>query len=90
MAADGADEENLKAAIFKKGEWGDMPIPLAMDYEMVAETLDTSTSTRFSSQVHPEVPGDTPLPSRVVRRPSTGANGLPRNHRRRSSLLQKP
>ena len=42
MAADRADEENLKAMGLGVGEWGDMPhmpIPLAMDYGMVAETL---------------------------------------------------
>ena len=42
MAADRADEENLKVTIFGAGEWGDMPIPLAMDYELVAETLGTA------------------------------------------------
>ena len=42
MAADRADEENLKTTSCKKGEWGDMPIPLAMDYGMDAETFDTA------------------------------------------------
>ena len=42
MAADRADEENLKETSFGKGEWGDMPIPLAMDYGMVAETFGTA------------------------------------------------
>ena len=49
MAADRADEENLKVAAFGAGdEWGGMvgrqahPI-LAMDYDLVAETLGTVT-----------------------------------------------
>ena len=43
MVVNRADEENLKTASFGKGEWGDMPIPLAMDYGMVAvaETFGT-------------------------------------------------
>ena len=44
MAADRADEENLKATSFGAGEWGDMPIPLAMDYDMVAEALGTAAA----------------------------------------------
>ena len=32
MAADRADEDNLKATSFGAGEWGDMPILLAVDY----------------------------------------------------------
>ena len=39
MSADRADEENLKATSFSKGEWGDEPIALEMDYGMVAETF---------------------------------------------------
>ena len=42
MAADRADEENLKTTSFEKGEWGDMPTPLAMDYDMAAETVGTT------------------------------------------------
>ena len=42
MVVNRADEENLKTASFGKGEWGDMPIPLAMDYDMVAETFGTA------------------------------------------------
>ena len=44
MAADRADEENLKTASFEKGEWEDMPIPLAMDYDMAAETVGTAAA----------------------------------------------
>ena len=42
MTADRADEENLVATSCSAGEWGDMPIPLAMDYDMVAEALGTA------------------------------------------------
>ena len=44
MAADRADEENLKATSFRKGEWGDVPIALEMDYCMVAETLGSAAA----------------------------------------------
>ena len=44
MAADRADEEILKATSFTKGEWGDVPIALAMDYGMVAETFGTAAA----------------------------------------------
>ena len=40
MAADRADEENLKATSCTKGEWGGVPIALDLDYDMVAETFD--------------------------------------------------
>ena len=39
MATNDTDKENLKATSFGAGEWGEMPIPLAMDYDLVAETL---------------------------------------------------
>ena len=42
MAADRADEENLKVTSFGAGEWGELPVPLAMDYDLVAETLGTA------------------------------------------------
>ena len=41
MAADGADKENLKATRFSAGGWEEAPIPLALDYDPVAETLGT-------------------------------------------------
>ena len=44
MATDRADEENLKATSFTKGEWGDEPTALAMDYDMVAETFGTAAA----------------------------------------------
>ena len=44
MAADRADEENLKATSFSKGEWGDGPIALEMDYGMVAETFGSAAA----------------------------------------------
>ena len=44
MAADRADEENLKTTSFEKGEWGDMPITLDMDYGMVAETFGSAAA----------------------------------------------
>ena len=44
MAANRADEENLKATSFSKGEWGDEPIALAMGYGMVAETFGTAAA----------------------------------------------
>ena len=44
MAADRADEENLKATRFLKGEWGGEPIALAMDYDMVAETFGAAAA----------------------------------------------
>ena len=39
-----ADEENLKATSFSKGEWGDKPIALEMDYCMVAGTFGTAAA----------------------------------------------
>ena len=37
MSADRADEENLKATSFTKGEWIESePVELAMDYDSVA------------------------------------------------------
>ena len=42
MAADRADEDNLKVTSLGAGEWGDMPVPLAMDYDLVAETPGTA------------------------------------------------
>ena len=39
-----ADEENLKATSFSKGDWGDEPIALEMDYGMVAETFGTAAA----------------------------------------------
>ena len=44
MAADRTDEENLKATVFSKGEWGDEPIALAMNFSMVAETFGTAAA----------------------------------------------
>ena len=36
MSADRADEENLKATSFTKGEWiENEPVALAMDYDLV-------------------------------------------------------
>ena len=43
MSADRADEENLKATSFTKGEWMENePIDLAMDHGLVAETFATA------------------------------------------------
>jgi hypothetical protein len=43
MSADRADEENLKATSFTKGEWIESePVELAMDYDSVAETFATA------------------------------------------------
>ena len=44
MAADRADEENLKATSFERGEWGDVPIALDMDYDMVAEIFGSAAA----------------------------------------------
>ena len=44
MAADRADEENLKATRFGKGEWGDVPIALDLGYGMVAETFGSAAA----------------------------------------------
>ena len=44
MAADRADEENLKATSFTKGEWGDVPIALDLDYGLVAETFGSAAA----------------------------------------------
>ena len=44
MAANRADEENLKTTSFEKGEWGDMPIALDMDYGIVAETFGSAAA----------------------------------------------
>ena len=44
MAADRADEENLKTTGFERGEWGDVPIALDMDYGMVAETFGSAAA----------------------------------------------
>ena len=44
MSADRADEENLKATSFSKGEWGDESIALEMDYDMVAEAFGTAAA----------------------------------------------
>ena len=43
MSADRADEENLKATSFTKGEWiENEPVELAMDYDSVAKTFATA------------------------------------------------
>ena len=44
MSTDRADKENLKATSFSKGEWGDEPIALEMDYDMVAEAFGTAAA----------------------------------------------
>ena len=44
MVADRADEENLKATGFTKGEWGDEPIALDLDYGMVVETFGSAAA----------------------------------------------
>ena len=44
MAADRVDEENLKATSFERGEWGDVPIALDMDYDMVAEIFGSAAA----------------------------------------------
>ena len=49
MAADRADEPTkrtwkLKATSFSAGEWGGIPIPLAMDDDMVAGALGTAAA----------------------------------------------
>ena len=44
MAADRADEENLKTTSFERGEWGDMPIAWDMDYGMVAKIFGSAAA----------------------------------------------
>ena len=54
MSADRADEENLKATSFSKGEWGDEPIALEMDYGMVAETFfGTAAAPPLATMITP-------------------------------------
>ena len=41
------DEENLKATNFEKGEWGDVPISLDINYGMVAERSQRPSTPRL-------------------------------------------